>query len=111
MPVLSVHTTSVHPSVSTLAMRLMMALRRAMRDTPRARVTAVTAGRPSGMVATARATAVSSTSLTDSPRTRPMAATTVTMPPDSQARLRASPSSWRCRGVVPVPAVVSSPAM
>ncbi len=81
MPVLSEQMTLVHPRVSTLESLLMMALRSAMRATPMASVTAVTAGRPSGMEATARATAVRRTVDSESPEINPMSATRATMPP------------------------------
>ena len=55
VPVLSEQMTVTEPSVSTAGRRRMMALRRAMRSTPIASVIVMTAGRPSGMAATASA--------------------------------------------------------
>ena len=77
----------VHPSVSTLASRFTIAFFLAIFATPMARVTAVTAGRPSGMVATASATARLSNSLKLSPRNKPMTNTAATITPDNLARL------------------------
>ena len=57
VPVLSEQMTLTDPSVSTAGSRRMMALRRAMRVTPIARVMVITTGRPSGMAATAMPTA------------------------------------------------------
>ena len=59
VPVLSEQMTVVDPSVSTECRRFTMALRLAIWLTPTARVTVTTAGRPSGMAATASATAPS----------------------------------------------------
>ena len=77
----------VQPSVSTLASRFTIAFFFAIFETPMASVTAVTAGSPSGMVATARATARLSSSLTPSPRSKPMMNTAATITPDNLARL------------------------
>ena len=60
VPVLSEQITVVDPSVSTEWSRLTMALCFAIWLTPTASVTVTTAGRPSGMAATANATAPSS---------------------------------------------------
>ena len=57
MPVLSEQITDVDPRVSTEWRRFTMACCLAIREIPMARVTVTTAGRPSGMAATARATA------------------------------------------------------
>ena len=56
VPVLSEQITETEPSVSTAGRRRMMALRAAMRCTPIASVMVITAGRPSGIAATARPT-------------------------------------------------------
>ncbi len=56
MPVLSEQIAVVDPSVSTEASRFTIALCAAILETPIARVTVTTAGRPSGIAATARAT-------------------------------------------------------
>jgi hypothetical protein len=63
VPVLSEQITVTEPSVSTAGKRRTMALRRAMRCTPSARVMVTMAGRPSGMAATARPTAARNMSL------------------------------------------------
>ena len=57
VPVLSEHMTVVHPSVSTEGSLRTMAFSSAIRRVPRARQVVMTAGSPSGMAATARATA------------------------------------------------------
>lgn len=58
VPVLSEQMTEVQPRVSTDGKLLTMAFFLAMRRVPRARQVVMTAGRPSGMAATARATAI-----------------------------------------------------
>ena len=62
VPVLSEQMTEVAPSVSTAGRRRITALRAAMRCTPIARVMVITAGRPSGITPTARATTAISAS-------------------------------------------------
>ena len=57
VPVLSEQITDVDPSVSTECKRFTMAFCFAIFEIPIANVTVTTAGRPSGMAATARATA------------------------------------------------------
>lgn len=58
VPVLSEQITFVLPSVSTDGSERTMAFLRAIFFVPRARQVVMTAGRPSGMAATARATAI-----------------------------------------------------
>ena len=58
VPVLSEQMTEAQPRVSTAGSFLTMALRLTMRCTPRASTMVTMAGRPSGMAATARETAV-----------------------------------------------------
>lgn len=58
VPVLSEQITEVQPRVSTDGRLRTMAFFLAMRRVPRARQVVMTAGRPSGMAATARATAI-----------------------------------------------------
>ncbi|KAF3850639.1 hypothetical protein F7725_012411 [Dissostichus mawsoni] len=58
VPVLSEQMTEVHPSVSTEGRLLTMAFFLAMRRVPNARQVVMTAGKPSGMAATANATAI-----------------------------------------------------
>ena len=115
MPVLSEQMTVVDPSVSTEASRFMIALRLASRPTPIARVTVTTAGRPSGMAATASATELISASLTASPSMRGActSATTNTAATATRA-INASrlPSAWicSCNGVGFSSAAPSRPA-
>ena len=58
MPVLSLQMTVVQPSVSTDASLRTMAFFFAILRVPSARQVVMTAGRPSGMAATASATAI-----------------------------------------------------
>mmetsp|Transcript_13912 Transcript_13912/g.22987 ORF Transcript_13912/g.22987 Transcript_13912/m.22987 type:complete len:271 (+) Transcript_13912:767-1579(+) len=58
VPVLSEQMMEVHPRVSTEGRDLTMALRRAILTVPSAKQVVTTAGRPSGIAATARATAI-----------------------------------------------------
>ena len=58
VPVLSEQMTVVQPSVSTLGRERTMAFLRAIFMVPSARHVVTTAGRPSGMAATASATAI-----------------------------------------------------
>ena len=58
LPVLSEQITEMEPSASTEWSFLTIALRFAMRNTPRASVTVVTTGSPSGMAATANDTII-----------------------------------------------------
>ena len=73
VPVLSLQMTVVLPSASAAGRCRTMALRRAMRLTPMARVMVTAAGSPSGMTATARAIAAVNISVAASPRSNPMA--------------------------------------
>ena len=76
-----------------------------------AKVTAVTAGSPSGMVATASATARFINSTKPLPRINPMAKTSTTMTAESNARLCARPLSCLCNGVSSGAAPFNNPAM
>jgi len=58
VPVLSVQITVVHPSVSTLDNFLIIAFFLAIFLVPRAKQVVITAGSPSGIAATAKATAI-----------------------------------------------------
>lgn len=58
VPVLSEQMTVVQPNVSTLINLLTMALCLAILRVPNARHVVITAGRPSGIAATANATAI-----------------------------------------------------
>ncbi len=87
VPVLSVARTVTDPRVSTAGRRRTSAWRLAIRYAPRARAMVTTAGRDSGMAATARLTASTSMSVTASPRSRPNTMT-------SAARARVSQTSW-----------------
>ena len=58
VPVLSEHITDVQPRVSTDGRDLTMAFLAAIRLVPNAKHVVITAGKPSGIAATARATAI-----------------------------------------------------
>lgn len=58
VPVLSEQITEVQPSVSTDGRLRTIAFFFAMRRVPRARQVVITAGKPSGIAATAKATAI-----------------------------------------------------
>ena len=58
VPVLSLQMTEVHPSVSTLCSLRTMAFFLAILRVPSARQVVITAGSPSGIAATASATAI-----------------------------------------------------
>jgi len=58
VPVLSEHITEVQPRVSTDGNDLTIAFFLAIRRVPRAKQVVITAGKPSGMAATAKATAI-----------------------------------------------------
>lgn len=58
VPVLSEQMTVVHPNVSTLINLLTIALCLAILLVPKAKQVVITAGRPSGIAATANATAI-----------------------------------------------------
>ena len=58
VPVLSEQITDVQPKVSTEGSDLTMAFFLAMRLVPKAKQVVITAGRPSGIAATANATAI-----------------------------------------------------
>ncbi|GAB2607709.1 hypothetical protein GCM10009696_11350 [Kocuria himachalensis] len=104
MPVLSVAMCVVDPRVSTADSCLTITPRRASRWTPVARVKATTAGSPSGMVATARDTAVSISSVQGCPRIRPRTPPTTTTAMSVSRRARRSIStacpSRRTRAVI-----------
>ena len=69
VPVLSVHTTDVEPSVSTAGSSRTTARRRAIRCTPMASAIVTIAGNPSGIAATARVMAARAASANGKPRT------------------------------------------
>jgi len=58
VPVLSEHMTEVQPRVSTEGRDLTIAFFLAIRRVPKAKQVVMTAGKPSGMAATAKATAI-----------------------------------------------------
>ena len=111
MPVLSVQICEVLPSVSTDASRLTMAPRLASRPVPMARVNATTAGRPSGMAATASDTALTNSALNSCSRISPRTKTRTMTPPAMIARVRLRVSIWRCSGVGPGLALCSMSAI
>ena len=106
VPVLSEQMTEVAPRVSTEARRLTMAPRLAIWEVPMARVTVTTAGRPSGMAATARATDASTVSARDSPRSRLRMAKIATAAAATSASRRPRACSCTCSGVAPASARV-----
>ena len=110
MPVLSEQITEVEPSVSTECSRFTMACCLAMREMPMARVTVTTAGSPSGMAATARATAPSAASAKSAPWAIWSTNTRPTATPAIMARRLPRRSSWRWSGVSPTSEPPSSSA-
>ncbi len=67
--------------------------------TPKASTIVTTEGNPSGIAATAKATAVKNISKTPSPLIRPVANTTATIIPAARPKILPKESSWRCKGV------------
>ena len=92
--------TLTEPSVSTAGRRRTRAWRCAMRRAPRASEMVTTAGRPSGMAATARLTAMRNISSGSSPRSRPVTKTRAQMAMAATASQRPSSPRRRCSGVV-----------
>jgi hypothetical protein len=66
-----------------------------------------TAGNPSGTAATASETAAMNTCMSGHPRSHPARATTATMPPQMNKRVRLTRASRRCSGVTLSSAVES----
>ena len=99
VPVLSEQTTVAPPRVSTAGSRRITAPRRAIRETPIARVMVTAAGRPSGMAPTARATAAVNISAAASPRATPMANVTTARPRMTAVSQPLNVASLRVRGV------------
>jgi hypothetical protein len=83
VPVLSEQMTVVQPSVSTLGSRRTIALRFAILRVPSARQVVMTAGRPSGIAATASATATCGTG--------------------AAGRCLGQPAAWRSAAALPMP--------
>ncbi len=108
VPVLSVQMTVAAPSDSTAGKRRTTALRSAIFCTPRDRVMVTTAGRPSGMAATASATAMSSIDSASVPRTSPMPNTREAVPRAMTASLFPTLLSSTWSGVDGSSAVSSS---
>ncbi len=100
VPVLSVQMTMVLPSVSTAGSLRMIARRFAMRFTPMARVTVTTAGRPSGIAATASAMAALNMSLAASPRSTPMTSVSAASATITTSRTLENSSILRVSGVL-----------
>lgn len=92
--------TEVEPSVSTECNRFTMAFCFAIFEIPIARVTVTTAGSPSGIAATARATAPRIAVVNDSPTRSCTMNTTVAATPAMMARVLLSASSCRSSGVL-----------
>jgi len=100
VPVLSEQITVVEPNVSTLGSFLINAFFLMSLFTPSAREIVTTAGRPSGIAATARAMLARSRSITSiSVRTRPEMNTVTAIPMTSQPRNFPSSSSFFWSGV------------
>ena len=109
VPVLSVQMVVVLPRVSTAGRRRTMAPRRAIRVTPIARVMVTTAGRPSGMAATARATAAVTICTSGCPRKSPTTTATAARPRMPAVSTRPKPARLRVSGVVSGSALPMSP--
>lgn len=99
VPVLSVQITVTLPSVSTAGRCRTIALRRTMRATPNASVIVTSAGSPSGMAPTARATAAVSMSAAGSPRSTPTPKVTAASPRITTVTTRLKCASLRVSGV------------
>ncbi len=95
VPVLSEQMTLALPRVSTAGRRRTMARLAAMRRTPAASVMVTTAGRPSGMAATARLTAIRNISSGSTRWNRPMMKITKQMASAPMPRVRPTRAS-RC---------------
>ncbi len=89
----------MQPSVSTAGNLRMIALRRAIRCTPRARTIVTIAGRPSGMAATARLIPAKNIVKTCSPRYIPIKVTRVQTRRQIMIRYLPSCPSLTCSGV------------
>ena len=103
VPVLSEQITEAQPRVSTAGRRLMMALRRAIRPTPTASTMVTMAGSPSGMAATARATAVRNMSKMSRCWSMPTPNITAHTPTHTRESTRETSFIFRWRGVSPWP--------
>jgi hypothetical protein len=111
VPVLSEPITAVLPSVSTAGSRRITAFRRAMRCTPSASVMVNTTGRPSGMAATASATATRNMSSTPSPSATPLPNATTEATPMAAPTTRAKRPIRCCNGVSVSPSARINPAI
>ncbi|EXU64104.1 hypothetical protein Z951_32465 [Streptomyces sp. PRh5] len=94
VPVLSVHTTLVDPSVSTASSCLMSACRRAMRRTPMASETDKVAGSPSGTSATITPSAKTNEETSPCPVGRRTAKSTAPVASAAPATRRAIEATW-----------------
>ena len=101
VPVLSEQITPAQPRVSTAGSFLTMARRFAMRPTPRASTMVTMAGRPSGMAATARDTAVRNMSSIPRPWSRPTPNITAHTHRHTKDRALEISAIFFCRGVSP----------
>ena len=95
--------TEAQPRVSTAGRRLMMALRLAIRPTPMASTMVTMAGSPSGMAATARATAVRKRSRMSRCWSSPTPNITAHTPTHTRERTWETSFIFRWRGVSPRP--------
>ena len=103
VPVLSEQMVVTDPSVSTDGRRRTSACTATMRRAPRASSTVTTAGRASGMAATARLMAVSAMSRGTSPRRMPTTKITAQMPSTAMAKRLPKAARRSCSGVLRSP--------
>ena len=108
---MSEQITVTEPSPSTAGSRRIRAARRTMRWVPIARVTVITAGRPSGTIATAIDSDTSRRFSGSWPSRRPRPTTTATRARALPTNTLARPSSRSCSGVLSPPAVLISSAI
>ncbi len=99
------------PSVSTAGSFRTKAFLATILRAPKASEIVTTAGRASGMAATARLTAVRNMSSGGSPRTRPTAKTMMQIARTATARRWPNRARRRCKGVFTSPASCSSVAI
>ncbi|GAA1222278.1 hypothetical protein GCM10009665_10640 [Kitasatospora nipponensis] len=99
VPVLSVQTTLVEPSVSTAESRFTTAPRRARARTPAARARVTVGSRPSGTLATSRPIANVIVAVSDSPEARPSGTNATPTPTAITAISRATRLTWCSSGL------------
>ncbi len=111
VPVLSEQMTVTDPRVSTAGSLRIRALRRSIRCEPMASVNVTTAGRPSGITATATLIAVSTRSVADSPLRAPISTTRPATTTPARASCLPTLSSRCWSGVASLSTSWSRPAM